>query len=188
MQDVGGDFENSSGRASRSTECELPGRFGRYPIHCHPPPTPDPGQEPRNFHFRLPPSLNTGQERRNFYCRLPPFLNTGREGRTFHCHPPPSPDPGWETHCHKPFDKEKGTSIRIKTLYYMHWGEFGSGVLFSFSFFTYYNTAFLLSRALQPSKLAVFLALNLEPFGYTLFTLLSGYFRGTPSYMYLVPP
>ena len=48
MQGLEREFENSSGRASTSTDRELPGRFGRYPIHCHPPPSPDPGQEQQN--------------------------------------------------------------------------------------------------------------------------------------------
>jgi hypothetical protein len=70
-------------------------------------------------------SLNTGREGRSFHCGPPPSLYTGREGRNFHCYPPPSPGPGrrWETHCHKPVNKEKRTPLRIKTLYSTHWGS-----------------------------------------------------------------
>jgi hypothetical protein len=179
MQDVGGDFENSSGRASRSTDCELPGRFGRYPIHCHPPPSPDPGQELRTFHFRPPPSFNTGQERGSFYCRLPLSLNTGREGRNVHCYPPPSPDPGRrrETHCHKPVNKEKKTSLRIKTLYSTHWGSLcflGHRFLFLFLFSLTIILLFFCHGPTSPQNSLCSSALNLEPFGYTLFTPLFG--------------
>jgi len=81
----------------------------------------------------------------------------------------------------------KGALFRLKTLHALR-GVWIFGASISFSFF--YLTIILLFFCHGPSSPQNSLycsALNCKPLGYTLFTPLFGQFRGTPSYMYLVP-